>query len=94
MIAPVDCPSASEVTLKSVSQNDKYWMTTKQNKTQHNHVHNSWYPFISSAPGQNGGHFAYNIFRGIFVNEDFCILIKISLKFVHKGPIDNNPGSV
>ena len=26
-----------------------------------------------------------------FVNENFCILIKISLKFVPKGPNDNNP---
>ena len=26
----------------------------------------------------------------IFMNEKFCILIKISLKFVPKGPIDNN----
>ena len=25
-----------------------------------------------------------------FMNEKFCILIKISLKFVRKGPIDNN----
>ena len=33
----------------------------------------------------------HTIFRSIFVNEKFCILIKISLKFVPKGPIDNNP---
>ena len=32
-----------------------------------------------------------DIFRSIFVSEDFCILIKISLKFVPKVPIDNNP---
>ena len=30
----------------------------------------------------------------IFVNEKFCILIKISLKFVPKGPIDNNQALV
>ena len=41
-------------------------------------------------PGQNGHHFADDIFRCIFVNEKFCILIKISLKFVPKGLIDNN----
>ena len=29
--------------------------------------------------------------NGIFVNVKFCILIKISLKFVTKGLIDNNP---
>ena len=31
---------------------------------------------------QNGRHFADNIFQCIFVNEKFCISIKISLKFV------------
>ena len=34
----------------------------------------------SSPPGQNGRHFADNIFRCIFVNEKICILIKISLR--------------
>ena len=34
---------------------------------------------------------ADDIFRRIFVNEKFCILIKISLKFVPQSPIDNNP---
>ena len=28
------------------------------------------------------------------VNEKFCILIKISLKFVPKGPFDNNSALV
>ena len=47
--------------------------------------------FNSSPPGQNGLHFTDNIFRCILVNEKFCILIKISLKFVPKGPIVINP---
>ena len=37
---------------------------------------------------------ADDIFRLIFVNEKFCILIKNSLKFVPKVPIDNNPALV
>ena len=45
--------------------------------------------FNSSPHGQNGHHFADNIFRCIFVNETICILIQISLKFVPKGLIDN-----
>ena len=45
----------------------------------------------SSPHGQNGRHFADGILICIFVNEKFCILIKISLKFVPKGPNDNNP---
>ena len=49
------------------------------------------YSQINSSPsGQNGLHFADDIFRCIFMNEKFPILIKISLKFVAKGPIDNN----
>ena len=44
----------------------------------------------SSPPGQNGRHFADDLFVGIFVYEKFCILVKISLKFVPKGLINNN----
>ena len=48
----------------------------------------------SSLPGQNGRHFADDIFRCIFMNGKFCILIKISIKFVPKGATDNNPALV
>ena len=44
----------------------------------------------SSPPGQNGHHFADDTFGCIFVNEKFCILISISLKFVPKDSIDKN----
>ena len=37
---------------------------------------------------------ADRIFKSIFFNEKFCILIKISLKFVPKGPNDNNTALV
>ena len=43
------------------------------------------------SPGQNGHHFADNSFRRIFVNENVCISVRISLKFVPKRPIYNNP---
>ena len=42
----------------------------------------------SSPPEQDGCHFAVHIFRCILMNEKFCILIQISLKFVPKGQID------
>ena len=48
----------------------------------------------SSSPGQNGRRFADDISRCIFVNEKFGILIKILLRFIPKGPIDNNPALV
>ena len=38
--------------------------------------------------------FTDDIFKCIFMNEKFCILIKISLKFVPKGPINNNQALV
>ena len=39
-------------------------------------------------PRQNGRHFADDIFKRIFFNENVWILLKISLKFVSKGPIN------
>ena len=48
--------------------------------------------FFNSYPtGQNGRRLAADRFEYIFVNEKFCILIRISLKFVPKGPIDSRP---
>ena len=40
-------------------------------------------------PRQNGRHFPGDIFKCIFLNENVDISIKISLKFVHKCPINN-----
>ena len=52
-------------------------------------------PYINSLrPRQDGRHFADDIFMCIFFNENCCILIKFSLKYVRKGPIDNNPALV
>ena len=44
--------------------------------------------------GGYGRHIADDIFRCIFVNEKFGILIKISLKYAPKGPVDNNPALI
>ena len=40
-------------------------------------------------PRQNGRHFPDNIFKCIFLNENVWILIKISLKIVPNGPVNN-----
>ena len=45
-------------------------------------------------PRQNGRHFADDTFKRIFLNENVRITIKISLKFVPKGPINNIPALV
>ena len=42
-------------------------------------------------PRQNGPYFADDTFKRIFLNESIGISIKISLKIVPKGPIDNIP---
>ena len=43
---------------------------------------------------QNGRHFTDGIFKCILLNGNVWILIKISLKFVLKGPINNIPALV
>ena len=42
-------------------------------------------------PRQNGRHFPDDTFKRIFMNENVRISIKISLKFVPKGPINKIP---
>ena len=48
--------------------------------------------FNTLGPRRNGRHFADDIFKGIFLNENVWIPIKISLKFVP--PINNIPALV
>ena len=50
--------------------------------------------FNTLRPRQNGHHFADDIFKSIFLNENVLISIKISLKFIPKGPINNIPALV
>ena len=45
-------------------------------------------------PRQNGRHFADEVFKCFFLNENVQISLKISLKFVPKGPINNIPALV
>ena len=45
-------------------------------------------------PRQDGCHFADDTFKRIFLNGNFRISIKISLKFVAKSPINNIPALV
>ena len=50
--------------------------------------------FNTLRPRQNGRRFADDTFKRIFLNENVRISIKISLKFVPKGLINNNPALV
>ena len=45
-------------------------------------------------PRQDGCQFIDDIFKCIFLNENISISIEISLKFIHKGPINNIPALV
>ena len=49
--------------------------------------------FNTLRPRQNGHRFT-DTFKRIFLNENVRISIKISLRFVPKGPINNNPALV
>ena len=51
-------------------------------------------PFNTLRPRRNEQHFADDIFKRIFFNENVWISIKISLKFVPKGSINNIPALV
>ena len=53
-----------------------------------------WLNLTCFSPGLNGHHFTHNHFKCILINEKFCILIRISLKFVPKGPIDKKSALV
>ena len=46
---------------------------------------------VPSRTRQNGRHFPDDIFKSIFLNKNCCILMKISLNFVPRGPISNIP---
>ena len=51
-------------------------------------------PVNTWRPPQNGGDFTDDVFKCIFLNENVWILLKISLKFVPKVPINNMPAFV
>ena len=58
-------------------------------------LHNILKPSVNTLrPRQNGRHFADDIIKCIFLNENVWISIRISLKFVHRGPINNIPSLV
>ena len=52
------------------------------------------FTFNTLRPRQNERHFADDIFKCIFVNENVWIWVKISLKSVSMGPINNIPALV
>ena len=70
-------------------------MHFERNTNQWNGYIQFWNLVINSLrPRKNGRSFADDIFKCIFLTENVWISIKIPLKFVAKGPINNNPAMV
>ena len=53
-----------------------------------------WRNFKTLSWRPNTLHFADNIFKIIFLNDNWCIFIQISLKYVSGCPINNDPALV
>ena len=74
----------------------RFWREGGQRGIAYRAVHLIWTKTSSNTlgPSQHRRRFADDIFKCIFFNENCCILIEISLKYVRKVPIDNNPSLV
>ena len=57
--------------------------------TCYNLLHYNDTRFSTQKPRLNGQYFPDDIFEWMFLNENICISIKISLDFVRKGSINN-----
>ena len=67
-----------------------YWIRTQITKDA-TKWHDNTAVINTLRPRQNGRHFPDDILKRIFLKENFRISIKISLKFVPKGSINNIP---
>ena len=95
----VACYDANEVTRKRYSKEWCHSSVSKE-KLQETELElhkcqRKWHAYETPGhflrPRQSGRHFADDTFKRIFLNENVWIPIKISLKFVPKGPINNIP---
>ena len=57
------------------------------------HIRNIWFMYNTLMPRQNGCHFP-DIFKCFSMIKNVWISIKISLKFIIKGPVNNIPALV
>ena len=81
--------------LGDVVQGNSYWLGGVR---QQHYISLCWprsmSPINTLRPRQNGRRVPDDTFKRIFLNENVRIAIKISLKFVPKGPINNIPALV
>ena len=72
-----------------------YIIRTNEDQGEAQNMHITKLSIINTLrPRQNGCHFLDDVFKCIFLNENVWIWIKISLKFVPKGPHNNIPSLV
>ena len=94
----LDSPNVSEIIMLVMHETDRY--LTKTISQRNANLHSSFclnistilwiiIPLNTLRPRQNGRHFPDDIFKRIFLNGNVRIALKISLKFVPKGTIDN-----
>ena len=102
---PAYRPSRQLTWLLSSDQDVKYWspciwhtLPAWYSKRRIDIHFDSWYRHFLKCTTlrlrQNGRRFEDDTFKCIILNENVRISIKISLKFVPKGPINNNPALV
>ena len=86
------CPSTIKVMMTEDDIHKNIWISYELVSTFSDEAGKSFVNVLSHP--QNGRDFADDTFRCIFMIENFCISIKIPLKFVSRvprSPIDNNP---
>ena len=86
--------SIDEVIITTTSSAVSYYETVCTVTTQFSVYDNIFSRLNILRPRQNRRHFADDIFKCIFLNENVWISINISLKFVRKGLIDHIPALV
>ena len=103
--SPVDSPGKGPVSRKVFSFDDitmnwfnnNHWFLSKYYASSvisiSTEIVNS-HDTMSFCLGQNGRHFTHDIYRFIFANEKFCVLIKLSLKLIRNDTINNDTALV
>ena len=82
----------ASISIRPVLRSQRHICTSETNETPTKTKVPTYGPrFNTLRPSQNGPHFPDDIFKRIFLNAKWCILINISLKFVPQGPINNIP---
>ena len=86
------CLSSKELSLRwNVTKRKQLWTNICIIRMMWTQAHLDYVQFINILrPRQHGRHFADDTFKRIFVSENVISSIKISLKFVPKGQINNN----